>query len=130
MFKRLSLFFLVVLTAVFFVGCDKDTDENVDTPTERTYVADGVYTAFKWDTSSNAQQLTWVSVTIKDDKVVSYYIDTLQGKVTKDESGKATGANFNAKTKKELKYEYGMHKPSSNTSTIEEYQEYLRTTTY
>lgn len=93
--KILSFLFLLVV-AVSLVACrDKDGDE---TPAARTYVADGKYTAFAANSSNGAPQLTWVTVTIKDDKIESFYIDELQTK----------NGVWNEKTKKELKYDYGM----------------------
>ncbi len=100
MFKKFLLVFIVAVSALLFVACG-----------ERTYAADGVYTAFKWETHSNdGPQVTSVSVTIENDKVKSYYIDVLQNTKTNtgtEEEPVYTYA-FNAKTKKELGNEYGM----------------------
>ena len=97
--KILSFLFLLVV-AFSLVACrDKGGDDNGgSTPAARTYVADGKYTAFAANDNDGAVQLTWVTVTIKDDKIESFYIDELQTK---------NGA-WNAKTKKELKFDYNM----------------------
>lgn len=97
--KILSFLFLLVV-AFSLVACrDKGGDDNGgSTPAVRTYVADGKYTAYSVGYNYGAPQLNWVTVTIKNDKIESFYIDQLQ-----------SGAEgWNEKTKKELKYDYGM----------------------
>ncbi len=109
--KILSFLFLLVV-AVSLVACrDKDGD---DTPAARTYVVDGQFTAIAANDNHGAPQLTWVTVTIENDQIKSFYIDQLQ---TKD------GA-WNAKTKKELGYAYRMH--GQWTLSEEEYIAYLQ----
>lgn len=98
MFKKLLLTFIVAVSALVLVACG-----------ERTYVADGDYTAFKWELhSNNGPQVTSVTVTIKDDKVTAYNIDALQNTKTAGETLDKNTYAFNAKTKKELGNEYGM----------------------
>lgn len=112
--KKLLLVFIVAVSALLLVACG-----------ERTYAADGVYTAFKWEThSNNGPQVTSVSVTIKDDKVESFYIDCLQNTKTTDEETEAVSYAFNAKSKKELKYEYRMHGQRDKSEA--DYKQYLK----
>jgi len=119
MLKRILLVFIVAVSAILLVACG-----------ERTYAADGVYTAFRWETHTNgAQQVTTVSVTIENDKITKFYIDCLQGhKVVENEGeeNETVSYQFNEKTKKELKYGYGMHKPASQTDTEEAYKKWLK----
>lgn len=79
---------------------------------KREFVADGKYTAFAAGTHTEyngvvTPELTTVTVTIKNDKIVGYYIDVRQATRTENEDGTFAFA-FNAKTKKELRYDYGM----------------------
>ena len=97
--KILSFLFLLVV-AFSLVACrDKGGDDNGgSTPAVRTYVADGKYTAFTHSLNYGKPQLTWVTVTIENDQIKSFYIDQLQ-----------SGAEgWNEKTKKELGYLYAM----------------------
>jgi outer membrane murein-binding lipoprotein Lpp len=76
---------------------------------ERTYAHDGVYTAFSYSLNYGAPQIVSVSVIIENDQIAGFFIDTLQSTaVQKDDDGKATKFEFNAKTKKQLGYEYYM----------------------
>jgi len=76
---------------------------------ERTYAHDGVYTAFSYSLNHGAPQIVSVSVIIENDQIAGFFIDTLQSTaVQKDDDGKATKFEFNAKTKKQLGYEYYM----------------------
>ena len=82
--------------------------EELKNPT-RTYKHDGVYTAFSYSLNRGAPQIVSVSVIIENDQIAGFFIDTLQSTaVQKDEDGKATKFEFNAKTKKQLGYEYYM----------------------
>ena len=108
MFKKFFLLIVLSFSVLFLVACD-DPEE-----VERTYKADGVYTAFEAElTKGNGPQYTWVSVTIENDQIVSYFIDCLQSRVTKRVDDEPTGLPqtfaFNEKSKKELGYYYGMH---------------------
>jgi len=78
---------------------------------ERTYKADGEYTAFSIDLHRGAPMVTEVTVTIEDDEIVGYYIDALQSSLVEgtDGDGNPTYAyEWNAETKKELGDDYGM----------------------
>ncbi|MGD9604543.1 MAG: hypothetical protein AB7V00_00125 [Bacilli bacterium] len=116
MFKKLLVLLVVVVSVFALSACKK----------ERTYPADGVYTAFSADlTSKSGPQLTSVSVTIENDQVKSFFIDCHQSYVSAYVVGDNPATTdvketdfttttpktfaFNAKTKKELGLEYGMH---------------------
>ena len=76
---------------------------------ERTYAHDGVYTAFSYSLNHGAPQIVSVSVIIENDQIAGFFIDTLQSSaVEKDDENNATKFEFNAKTKKQLGYEYYM----------------------
>jgi len=82
--------------------------EELKNPT-RTYKHDGVYTAFSYSLNHGAPQIVSVSVIIENDQIAGFFIDTLQSTaVQKDDDGNATKFEFNAKTKKQLGYEYYM----------------------
>ncbi|MFA6682736.1 MAG: hypothetical protein WCS12_00515, partial [Acholeplasmataceae bacterium] len=89
--KRFLIMFAVVFSVLALAACGK-----------KEYAYDGKFTAFKADLNYGAPQLTWVEVTVEKGKVTKFYIDALQ---TKD-------GVWNAKTKKELKEEYGMKEVS------------------
>ena len=126
MFKKILLVFVVALSAVLFVACDDEKDPVVE---ERTYVADGEFTAFRWEIhSNNGPQVSSVTVTIEDDEVVGYYIDVIQNTktvvpATETEAEKVTYA-FNDKTKKELGYGYRMHGQRDKSEA--DYKAYLK----
>ncbi len=84
-----SLFVALLLFAL--IGCDK-----------KEYQTDGEFTAFEVSLNYGDPQVTWVTVTIKDGKIKSFYIDERQ---TSMDDGVIS---WNAKTKKELGDEYGM----------------------
>lgn len=84
-------------------------------PVEKTYAADGVYSAFEASTNYGAPMLTTVSVTITNDEIASFYIDCVQSTAVKTDDV-VTDYKFNQKSKKELGYLYGMH----NTPNAEE----------
>lgn len=96
MFKKLLLVFVAVFCILTLSSCK-----------ERTYKADGVYLAF--DVGTTTPQITVVKVTIKNDKVESFYIDCLQSTAVKNTENVVTAYNFNAQSKKQLLYKYGMH---------------------
>ena len=70
-------------------------------PVEKTYAADGVYSAFEASTNYGAPMLTTVSVTITNDEIASFYIDCVQSTAVKTDDV-VTDYNFNQKSKKEL----------------------------
>ena len=49
---------------------------------EKEFKVDGEFTAFEPGVNGNAQMVTTVTVKIEKGKIVSYYIDALQGKRT------------------------------------------------
>lgn len=128
--KKVLSVFVLVLLILGVVGCDKKE--------ERTYKADGVYMAYEVGTSTqdvlnadgtvfklgegDAEQsfkavvptITFVEVTIANDKIIEYNIDERQSKVyvgSTNEDGSIKGLNikFNDKTKKQLGWEYNMN---------------------
>ncbi len=123
MFKKL-LVLLVVVASVFALSACK---------TERTYAADGVYTAFSADlTNGSGPQMTSVSVTIENDKIKSFFIDCTQSYVKEyvlgdnpattdvvEEDFKVAPKSFafNEKSKKELGYLYGMHNANNTAAS-------------
>ncbi|MDD4000742.1 MAG: hypothetical protein PHX62_07620 [Bacilli bacterium] len=112
MYKKVLMVLVAVFSLFALTACK-----------ERTYKADGVYTAFSEGLSNGAPQVTEVSVTIKNDKIESFNIDCLQSVLTKDEEEVITGITFNAKTKKELRYAYRMH--GQFALSEEDYIDYL-----
>ena len=76
---------------------------------EKEFKVDGEFTAFEPGVSGNAQMVTTVTVKIEKGKIVSYYIDALQGKRTEVAGDPVTYTfTWNEKTKKELGADYGM----------------------
>lgn len=128
MFKKFLTICIALIAVMSLASCKKDPK-----PAERTYVADGDYTAFKAEVYSGAPMVTSVTVTIKDDKIEKYYINCTQGKaLTKSDNGEVVlTAEFNEKSKKELGYEYHMHyyigyAPTDETPTEAEYIAWLK----
>lgn len=101
--------------------------EELKNPT-RTYKHDGVYTAFSYSLNKGAPQIVSVSVTIENDEIAGFFIDTLQSTAVKN-GEETTGYNFNAKTKKQLGYEYYMfpesRKKVDGVLDVEAYKEWL-----
>ncbi len=89
--KKILSLFLALVAVLSLVSCKKDEP--------RTYVVDGEFTAYVAHEYNGAIQLTWVTVTIENDEVKSYFIDQLQSK----------DGQWNQQTKKELGYAYRMH---------------------
>jgi len=116
MLKKLLMVFVVgFLSVTLLTACGEK------------FMSDGVYRAFKETVGSNGgPQVTTVTVTVEDGKIVHYDIDTVQSHTT------ASGYEFNDQSKKELGYLYGMHFPGSNIEgdltdddVMAEYQQYL-----
>jgi major membrane immunogen (membrane-anchored lipoprotein) len=130
--KKVLSVVVLVLLFLGLVGCEPKVVEE-----ERTYVADGVYVAWELGTNTGKvlnndgtvytlgegetaetfksvqPVLSTVSVEIRNDKIVRYTIDERQAKSfvkSTAEDGTITGVTwaFNAQTKRELKYGYGM----------------------
>ena len=89
--KKILSLFLALVAVLSLVSCKKEEP--------RTYVVDGEFTAYVAHDNYGSLQLTWVTVTIENDEIKSYYIDQLQ----------STNGQWNEKTKKELGYAYRMH---------------------
>ncbi|HHW79286.1 MAG TPA: FMN-binding protein [Acholeplasmataceae bacterium] len=105
--KIFAMLFIVVL-GLSLVACKKGT-----------YEVDGVFTAIEFGDNYGTPMLTWADVTVKDGEIESIFIDALQASV--NEEGVFT---WNAKTKKELGYDYRMH-DGGRTKTDEEYKAFL-----
>lgn len=106
--KKIILAIFTLLCALTLSACGS-----------RTYAHDGDFTAFKYETSKGAPQVTWVTVTIKNDKIEKFFIDCRQGNQLK-ENDEVVGGDWALKTKKELKEEYGM---SAVTGNLEWYEQ-------
>lgn len=113
MFKRFLFVFFFAFLAIGLIACDGEE-------VERTFAADGEFMAFEWKLNYGAPQVSSVTVTIKNDKIVSYFIDAIQSQKVED-----ANYEFNAKTKKELKYDYRMHDPA-RSKTEEEYKAWMK----
>src|SRR5690554_1450943 len=99
-FKKSLLIVVLLVVALVGTACKK-----------RTFKADGVYAAFSTEyTNGGGPQLTIVEVTIENDKITKFYIDTIQSHQTEGRGGAKAWA-FNAESKKQLGYKYGMHNP-------------------
>lgn len=98
-FSQIFLLFLVLALFMFAgTACKK-----------RTYAADGVFTAFETKTTkSGGPELVVVEVTIENDKITKFNIDTVQSYRTTGRGGSKAWA-FNTESKKEKGYKYGMH---------------------
>ncbi|CCV65913.1 hypothetical protein BN85308920 [Paracholeplasma brassicae] len=105
--KRISLLLLLVVATFGLASCKKDEPKE--------FAVDGQFTAYEAQVHSNgAQQVTYVTVTIKDGKIDGYNIDVRQAKKTSTVEGEGDAAvtkytyTWNEKTKKQLGDEYGM----------------------
>ena len=95
--KRFFAMIYVFVAALALVACKGGEKFDVD----------GEFTAFEVTEHNGAPMVTSVTVTIKNGKISKFYIDALQG--SKVEEGEViTAVNWNEKTKKELKFDYGM----------------------
>ena len=120
MFKRFMSMALVLVAVLSLAACGGKGNK------ERTYAADGSYTAFLYETrSNNTPQITSVTVVIENDAIKSYTIDCTQGYVTKDSEGAVTGALFNEQSKKELGYNYKMHYGALEATDMDDYKNKL-----
>ena len=104
--KKILSLFLALVAVLSLVSCKKEEP--------RTYVVDGEFTAYVAHDNDGPLQLTWVTVTIENDEIKSFYIDQLQSK----------NGQWNEKTKKELGYAYRMH--GQWDLSEDEYKAYLK----
>lgn len=112
--KKVFALLFVAIAALSLAACG-----------EKEYKVDGEFTAFQEGVNGNAQMVTTVTVKIEKGKIVSYYIDALQGKRTEVAGDPVTYTfTWNEKTKKELGYGYRMH-DGARTMTETEYIAYL-----
>ncbi|MFP4478778.1 MAG: hypothetical protein ACLFPM_05050 [Candidatus Izemoplasmatales bacterium] len=89
--KKLLTFLFAAFVLIGLAACNG----------ERTYAADGEYTAYEIGYHRGAPMVTEVTVMIEDDEIVDYEIDALQSN--------ASTFEWNSETKKELGYGYRMH---------------------
>ena len=106
--KRILSVFLVLIAVLTLVACGEKEEP-------RTYMADGQYTAFVAHDNYGKPQLTWVTVTIENDEIKSFYIDQLQSN---------SASEWKSQTKKELKFGYRMH--GQYDLSEDDYVAYLR----
>lgn len=99
--KKILFLFVVLLATFTLIACG-DKEE------ERTYAFDGEYLAYEVSVHRDAPMVTWVTVTIEDDEIVEYFIDSRQGTRTQDEETEEYSFAWNELTKKELGDDYGM----------------------
>ena len=104
--KKILSLFLALVAVLSLVSCKEEEP--------RTYVVDGEFTAYVAHDNDGPLQLTWVTVTIENDEIKSFYIDQLQSK----------NGQWNEKTKKELGYAYRMHQQWDLSE--DEYKAYLK----
>lgn len=95
--KRFFAMIFVFVAALALVACKGGEKFDVD----------GEFTAFEVTEHGGAPMVTSVTVTIKNGKISKFYIDALQGSAVK-EGEVITAVKWNEKTKKELKFDYGM----------------------
>lgn len=95
--KKIIYLLLVVVAFVGLSACSK----------ERTYAHDGDYTVFEYVSNQGRPEITFVTVTIKNDKIEKFDIDCLEGTKTETD-GVQTSAAWKEKSKKELGDSYGM----------------------
>ncbi|MDD4243296.1 MAG: hypothetical protein PHG08_03200 [Bacilli bacterium] len=138
MFKKIVFSIILLFGFTFLNACgEKITKEEYEEilaelealkGLNRTYPADGYFTAFQPSISSNLPEIITVSVRIQNDKIVEFYIDTLQS--TKIVEGENVSFKYNWKTKKQLGYEYYMFPQSGRMENgeldVEGYIEWLR----
>ncbi|MBI9009754.1 MAG: hypothetical protein JEZ05_06970 [Tenericutes bacterium] len=107
--KKLYLLLLAVVTVTFLTSCSQSE-----------FIVDGKFTAYEVGVHSNAPQVTYVTVTITDGKIVGYDIDVRQGTetVTTDVTTEYTYA-WKDMTKKELMNDYGMKSYGSQYELID-----------
>jgi hypothetical protein len=137
MFKKIIMILIIGSISFVLYACgnrvSKDEYDSIIAELEnlkginRTYPADGYFTAFSPSVNAGAPEIITVSVRIKDDKIVEYYIDTIQS--TKITEGEKVTFKFNVKSKKQLKYEYYMYPQSGKLVNgeldIEGYKQWL-----
>ncbi|MDI6452018.1 hypothetical protein [Peloplasma aerotolerans] len=101
--KKVLLMFFVAFAAITLIGCNSSE-----------FKVDGEFMAYEETVARNAPQVTMVTVTIEDGKIVGYNIDTRQARRTATTTGEGEDAvttyswAWNAMTKKELGDDYGM----------------------
>lgn len=103
--KKLLSFFFVGLLIFVLVACQPEEENPPILETEKEYVYNGTFTAFRESFNRGNPQLSWVSVTVEDGEIVSFYIDEVQTNASKSAENVYS---WNSKTKKQLKEDYNM----------------------
>lgn len=103
--KKLLSFFFVGLLIFVLVACQHEEENPPILETEKEYVYNGTFTAFRESFNYGNPQLSWVSVTVEDGEIVSFYIDEVQTNASKSAENVYS---WNSKTKKQLKEDYNM----------------------
>ncbi len=96
--KSLGLFFIAFMAFALF-ACGEE---------ERVYAYDGDFMAYEVSVSRNAPQVISVVVTIENDEITKYTIDTLQGNRSGDGTDVPYAWAWNTQSKKELGDDYNM----------------------
>ncbi len=101
--KKIIVAFFAVFAILGLSACGK-----------KEYKFDGDFLAYEVSIYNDDPQITYVTVTVKNGKVVAYNLDERQTTAVK-EAGVVVGYTWNEQTKKELKEDYGMNAiPSSS----------------
>jgi hypothetical protein len=115
--------FLFVLQGCTIIINPKETPkESTVIPTEideqtsnvREFEHDGTFLAYELSVrTNNTPQVVFVSVTIENDKIVGYQIDTRQGRRVQNTETQLYSFSWNALTKRELGNDYNMKNASA-----------------
>jgi hypothetical protein len=133
------LLFVALVTLAVVAGCNGNTTlapttQAPTTEAPREFVADGEFTAYEVGVHYNTPMVTTVTVTIENDEIVGFFIDCIQGTRTQtagadtpdDTTDDVYAFNFNAESKKQKGYAYGMHMGAYTASGSElTYPEWL-----
>lgn len=100
--KKVLLVFVALLATIALFGCK-----------EREFKHDGTFMAYELSVrTNNTPQVVFVTVTIENDKIVGYQIDTRQGARPLNEETSLYSWRWNEKTKRELGFDYNMKNAS------------------
>jgi hypothetical protein len=101
--KKVLLVFVALLATIALFGCK-----------EREFKHDGTFLAYELSVRTNqTPQVVFVTVTIENDKIVGYQIDTRQARRTLNTETSVYSWAWNAQTKRELGFDYNMKNASA-----------------
>jgi len=100
--KKVLLLFVALLATMALFGCK-----------EKEFKFDGTFLAYQESVHRNAPQVVFVTVTIENNEIVGYKIDTRQGRRTGDGAETPYAWAWNAQTKLELGDAYNMKAASA-----------------